>query len=56
MQGLDSGLSMEDDVYNVYDKPWRGGVGLLSPSTDLAEMLVRRSMEMMSKSSLKPAG
>lgn len=27
VQGLDSGLSMEDDVYNVYDKPWRGGGG-----------------------------
>jgi len=27
VQGLDSGLSMEDDIYNVYDKPWRGGGG-----------------------------
>ena len=22
-KGIDSGLSLEDDVYNVYDKPWR---------------------------------
>lgn len=24
-QGLDSGFSAEDDVYSVYDKPWRKG-------------------------------
>ena len=26
-QGLDSGLGLLDDVYNVYDKPWRAGGG-----------------------------
>jgi SNW domain-containing protein 1 len=24
---LDSGFSAEDDVYSVYDKPWRRGEG-----------------------------
>lgn len=29
VQGLDSGYGLEDDTYNVYDKPWRaaGGAG-----------------------------
>ena len=29
LQGLDSGYGLEDDTYNVYDKPWRaaGGAG-----------------------------
>ncbi|XP_019849510.1 PREDICTED: SNW domain-containing protein 1-like [Amphimedon queenslandica] len=29
-QGLDSGLGLLDDVYNVYDKPWRAGGGAAS--------------------------
>ena len=26
-QGIDSGYGLEDDTYNVYDKPWRAGGG-----------------------------
>ena len=48
---------MEDNVYNVYDKPWREVVGLFSSSIDPVARAVDKeiSLEMMLESSSKPA-